>query len=302
MPGGALRTCGSRSRGVARARGERAGRDRRCRTARARRLTPPLLERADLTLLLTRGNLPATLQLGRGPSQSGTERPVGCAPELLMIGEGQPYRATEVTKVLGLPVVAGLPDDPDAAAVYHRGASPTAPFRDRPVPARLSGSPSVQAQVARGRFAWSRQRHDRDEERIPRCCQWRRVRRSVVACRSSPRPRTQSQPTVLPRRRGLSMLRLILAGRGHGRRLALVAALRAQASEQLSQAVAADRGRLDRPLRRSWAARSCWTSSSRRCRGRQRRRPATWPRASAGHRAGRVRLAVPARSPATAGR
>jgi hypothetical protein len=114
----------------------------------------PLLERADLTLLLTRGNLPA-LAAARSWSESVRKARTGwLRAGVLMIGEGQPYRASEVTKVLGLPVVAGLPDDPDAAAVYHRGASPPRHFETgsylRAVSAAVG---SLQAQVARGRLA-----------------------------------------------------------------------------------------------------------------------------------------------------
>ena len=52
-----------------------------------------------------------------------------CAPRwstrarlgLLLIGEGQPYRAAEVSRTLGVPVAGVLPEDPDPAGAYHRG-------------------------------------------------------------------------------------------------------------------------------------------------------------------------------------
>jgi hypothetical protein len=71
-----------------------------------------------------------------------------------MIGEGRPYRAIEVTKVLGLPVVTDLPDDPEAAAVYHRGAPPPKRFETGPFARALSAAiEAIQAQLARNRFA-----------------------------------------------------------------------------------------------------------------------------------------------------
>ena len=48
-----------------------------------------------------------------------------------MIGEGQPYRAAEIAKVLDLVVVATLPDAPDAAAVLSPGRG-TDPAASRP--------------------------------------------------------------------------------------------------------------------------------------------------------------------------
>lgn len=113
-----------------------------------------LLDHADLTLLLTRGNLPA---LAAARSWSDTVRNTRTGwlrGGALMIGAGQPYGASEVTKVLGLPVVAGLPDDPEAAAVYHRGASPPRRFETGPYLRAVSAAvESVQGQVARGRLA-----------------------------------------------------------------------------------------------------------------------------------------------------
>jgi len=65
----------------------------------------------------------------------------------------QPYRDTEVAKVLGMPVVAVLPDDPAAAAVYHRGAHPPRHFETGAYVRGLhAAAQSVQAHVARGQF------------------------------------------------------------------------------------------------------------------------------------------------------
>lgn len=87
----------------------------------------PLLAWADLTLLVTRTHLPALS--GARPwvehlaSGSGWRQ-----PGLLLVGESQPYSPKEVRKALGLPVIACVVDDADAAAVYHRGATPPRRF------------------------------------------------------------------------------------------------------------------------------------------------------------------------------
>lgn len=90
----------------------------------------PLIHGADLTLLLTRTTLPA-LAGARSWAQSLREQfeRHGAGPNLgvLLVGDGQPYRAREVAKVLQIPVTAVLAWDESAAAVFSRGA--TAPKR-----------------------------------------------------------------------------------------------------------------------------------------------------------------------------
>lgn len=110
----------------------------------------PLLNRADLTLLVTRSTLPAlagarswaeTLRQDAAPDRTG----------VLLVGEGQPYRGAEVSKVLGVPVVAALADDPDAAAVYSRGAPPPKRFEAGPLVRSLRAAvEAIQAHHARG--------------------------------------------------------------------------------------------------------------------------------------------------------
>lgn len=83
-----------------------------------------LLEAADLTLIVTRTHIPALLA-----AQSWAEHAKNPAsgwrhPGLLLVGEGHPYGAREVSAALGLPVVAVLPDAVESAAVYHRGSPP----------------------------------------------------------------------------------------------------------------------------------------------------------------------------------
>lgn len=84
----------------------------------------PLLAAADLALLVTRSSLRALS--GLRAWADGIHRGVldwPCAG-LLVVGEGQPYGARELVEVLGLPIIASLPDDPLAARVLSDGAEP----------------------------------------------------------------------------------------------------------------------------------------------------------------------------------
>ena len=113
----------------------------------------PLLEAADLTLLVTRATLPE-LSAARSWAETVRQPATGWRRGgILLIAEGHPYRATEVSTALGMPVVADLPDDPNAAAVYHRGATPPRGFETDTYVRGLQGAmQSVRAHVARGRF------------------------------------------------------------------------------------------------------------------------------------------------------
>jgi hypothetical protein len=114
----------------------------------------PLLDAADAALLVTRATLP-TISAARSWAETVRQPATGWRhPGLLLIAEGQPYRASEVAKVLGMPVVADLPDDPAVAAVYHRGAAPPKHFETSSyIRALQAAAQSVQAHIARGRFA-----------------------------------------------------------------------------------------------------------------------------------------------------
>jgi hypothetical protein len=88
----------------------------------------PLLDAADLALLVSCTTLPALSAL-RSWAQS-MQRPAldWHQAGVLLVGEGQPYSAREVSTVVNLPVVASLADDPDSAAVFFRGATPPRKF------------------------------------------------------------------------------------------------------------------------------------------------------------------------------
>lgn len=86
----------------------------------------PLMMGADLALLTMRTTLPA-LSGARSWAESLREEfeKIGSLPRLgtLLIGEGQPYGAREVRKVLGLPVVESVPWDTAGASVFSTGAN-----------------------------------------------------------------------------------------------------------------------------------------------------------------------------------
>lgn len=87
-----------------------------------------LLENAELALLVSHTTLPALSGL-RSWAES-MRRPAldWHQAAALLVGEGQPYSAREVSTVVNLPVVASLADDPDSAAVFSRGATPPRKF------------------------------------------------------------------------------------------------------------------------------------------------------------------------------
>ena len=112
----------------------------------------PLLNAADLSLLVCRTALPAVVGARSWAAAAMTPGSGWRHPYALLIGEGQPYHRAEVTKVLGLPVLASIPDDPEAAAVYYQGAQPphhceTSAY----VRGLLAAVEAIQATVARTR-------------------------------------------------------------------------------------------------------------------------------------------------------
>lgn len=88
----------------------------------------PLLDAADLALLVCRTTLPALSAL-RSRAES-LQRPAldWHQSGVLLVGEGDPYSAREVSTVVHLPVIASLADEPDSAAVFSRGATPPRKF------------------------------------------------------------------------------------------------------------------------------------------------------------------------------
>ena len=87
----------------------------------------PLIDAADLALLVTRTDLVA-LSGARSWAETLRDRfeRAGASTSLglLLVGEGAPFHAREVSKVLSLPVVAQVAWDPEYAAVLAHGAPP----------------------------------------------------------------------------------------------------------------------------------------------------------------------------------
>lgn len=115
----------------------------------------PLMFAADLCLLVTRTDLVA-LSGARSWAQTlrgGFEqRGAGSSVGLLTVGEGRPYRAREVSKVLGLPVLASLAWDPAAAVAFSHGAAAPRGFDRSPLLLSLrSSGDAARTQISRAR-------------------------------------------------------------------------------------------------------------------------------------------------------
>ncbi len=87
----------------------------------------PLLHSADLALLVARTDL-MSLSGARSWAETLRERferaGAPAALGVLLVGEGQPFRAREVARVLQIPVITTLAWDPQSAAVLSNGAQP----------------------------------------------------------------------------------------------------------------------------------------------------------------------------------
>lgn len=84
-----------------------------------------LIAAADLSLLVTRSTLPALVAatswaqtLREAFTRAGAESSLGA----LLVGQGMPYRQSEVATVLQMPVVATVAWDQASAEVFSRGA------------------------------------------------------------------------------------------------------------------------------------------------------------------------------------
>lgn len=87
-----------------------------------------LLDAADLSLLVSRTTLPALSAVRSWADSMQRAAYDWHQTGMLLVGEGQPYGAREVSTVVNLPVVASLADDPQSAAVFYRGATPPRRF------------------------------------------------------------------------------------------------------------------------------------------------------------------------------
>ncbi len=83
----------------------------------------PLVNGADVTVLVTRSDLPALAAANSwAPVLREVSALAGPTAGLLVVGEGRPYHAREVARTVGLPVFACVEWDEATAAVFSRGA------------------------------------------------------------------------------------------------------------------------------------------------------------------------------------
>jgi hypothetical protein len=100
----------------------------------------PLLAEADLSLLVARTTLPEVSALRSWADSLQRGAYEWQQTGVLLIGDRQPYSAREVGAALNLTVIASVADDPDAAAVLHRGASPPKRFDTGPLTRSLGAA------------------------------------------------------------------------------------------------------------------------------------------------------------------
>ncbi|MEU2200608.1 hypothetical protein [Isoptericola sp. NPDC019482] len=112
----------------------------------------PLLALADLTLIVSRTDL-VSLSAVRTWAGALTDHALAWRdPGLLLVGAGRPYSAAEVGKSLGLPIVATVRDDAEAAAVYHSGTTPGRSWATGAyVRSIRAAGAAITARIARGR-------------------------------------------------------------------------------------------------------------------------------------------------------
>ena len=83
----------------------------------------PLIRFSDVTLLVTHSNLPALAAARSWAKTLADEIVPGHDAKIVLVGEGRKYRAAEIAKTLGLPVLASIDWDPARAEVFSLGAS-----------------------------------------------------------------------------------------------------------------------------------------------------------------------------------
>lgn len=93
----------------------------------------PLLDAADLALLVSHSTLPALAAMRSWADAFQRLALDWHQAGIVLVGEGQPYGAREVATVVSLPVVASLPEDRESAAVFSCGAQPHKRFEAGPL-------------------------------------------------------------------------------------------------------------------------------------------------------------------------
>ena len=114
----------------------------------------PLLRQADLVLLVLGTSLPAVAAVRARLSVLREQLAVTATTAvpvsglgLLLVGEGRPYTAREISGSLGLPVVASLSWDPASAEVLAAGAAPGRRFESSPLVRSIRGAISASQEL-----------------------------------------------------------------------------------------------------------------------------------------------------------
>lgn len=117
----------------------------------------PLVRSADLALLVVRSDLPAIAgarswakAIREELAAQGAEENLG----VVVTGPGRPYSAREIRGVLGIPVVAEIPWEPEQAAVLSVGAKPGKKFESGALQRAIAAAVST----TQGVIAANRQR------------------------------------------------------------------------------------------------------------------------------------------------
>jgi hypothetical protein len=103
-------------------------------------LPQPLLDRADLVLLVLRTSLRSIAAARSYAAVLRDQSRLTAADAnlgLVLIGEGRPYGRREIAKLLNLPVVTALADDPESASTFSDGARRERRFDRAPLPRSL---------------------------------------------------------------------------------------------------------------------------------------------------------------------
>lgn len=112
----------------------------------------PLLDAADLALLVSGTTLP-NLSALRSWAETFQRPPLDWHQSgIVLVGEGQPYNSRDVAAAVNLPVISSLPDDPESAAVFSRGAQPPKRHETSPLVRGLNSAiASIHSTITRRR-------------------------------------------------------------------------------------------------------------------------------------------------------
>jgi len=91
----------------------------------------PLVEQADLALLVVKSDLPSLAAARQWAAAWSSASDVGTGAAgvgVVLVGEGRPYTAGELSGVLRIPVIEKITWDERAAQVFSVGQRPTAKF------------------------------------------------------------------------------------------------------------------------------------------------------------------------------